>query len=205
MAEIVVQQLGDIPGAQFGYFTRAQASAVGVEDFSLTRSVDRGYIQRLGHGVYRVAGAGDDRLQDLRIAWLRLEPGRSPRERMLQPDTWVSHESAGTVHGFGDFIADEHSFISTRRLQPGSGVRMFRRQRLAREDWITRHGFAVTSVGRTAADLIAIGADGGHVGRFLGDAFAQGAATIEQVSRSTGSTVSEIAALVAQSVNAALL
>ncbi len=93
VAEIVVRQLGDIPGAQFGYFTRAQASAVGVEDFSLTRSVDRGYIQRLGHGVYRVVGAGDDPLQDLRVAWLRLEPARSPRERTLHPDTWVSHES----------------------------------------------------------------------------------------------------------------
>jgi predicted transcriptional regulator of viral defense system len=204
VAEIVIRQLGDIPGAQFGYFTRAQAAAMGVEDFSLTRSVERGYIQRLGHGVYRVAGAGDDPLQDLRVAWLKLEPARSPRQRLLQPDIWVSHESAAIVHGFGDFIADQHSFISTRRIQPRSGVRMYRRQKLDRDEWTTRDGLAITNVGRTAADLLAAGADGGHVGRFLADAFSHGAATVEQVSRSTKSTHDEIKALVAQSFKATL-
>ena len=52
-------------------------------------------------------------------------------------------------------------------------------------------------VGRTAADLLAAGADGGHVGRFLGDGFAHGVATVEEVSRSTKSAIGEIEALVA--------
>ncbi|MCQ3807884.1 MAG: type IV toxin-antitoxin system AbiEi family antitoxin domain-containing protein, partial [Acidimicrobiia bacterium] len=55
MAGNVAKQLGDIPAAQHGYFTRAQASAAEIPDFDLTRSVRRGLIERVGHGVYRVA------------------------------------------------------------------------------------------------------------------------------------------------------
>lgn len=49
----IISELGDLPAAQRGYFTRAQAAAAGVDDFELTRSVDRGLITRLDHGVYR--------------------------------------------------------------------------------------------------------------------------------------------------------
>jgi hypothetical protein len=178
----ILPRIGDLPAAQHGYFTRAQASAAGIEDFELTRSVNYGFIDRVGHGVYRVAGAGYDPLADLRVAWLRLDPANSPRQRMLRPDIWVSHESAAAVHGLGVFIADEHTFISTRRLQPGPGIRIRRHSGgLARTEWTTKDGFAVTTVERTAADLFASGADGGHIGRFLLDALNAGLADPEEI------------------------
>jgi len=74
MAVNVVKLLEDLPEAQHGYFTRAQAVEAGVEDYELHRATSKGFIARIGHGVYRVAGAPTDSFADLRIAWLRRVP-----------------------------------------------------------------------------------------------------------------------------------
>ncbi len=199
MAVNIVARLGDLPAAQDGYFTRAQAAAAGVADYDLTRSVQRGFIDRVGHGVYRVAGAGDDHLAELRVAWLRLDPAGPPRQRLTGPTIWVARESAAVVHGFGVFTPRDHTFISIRRLQPGAGVTVLRRSGgLQRADWQVKQGFAVTTVGRTAADLLAASADGGHVGRFLGDALRAGAATIGDLSRRLSLPPETIKALLTQ-------
>ena len=194
----VVADLEGLPVAQDGYFTRAQAAGRGIEDFDLTRAVKRGYLKRVGHGVYRVAGAGHDHLGELRVAWLRLDPARTARQRMLHPDSWVSHESAGAVHGFGVFLADRHTFIAKHRVQPPSGVRIYRRSGgLDRYEWTTVEGFAVTTIVRTAVDLLAAHADGGHIGRFLSDAVSAGAVTLGQLERG-GLATDRIESLIAQ-------
>lgn len=183
----VVAELGDIPVAQRGYFTRAQATDVGVEDFELTRSVSYGFIERVGHGVYRVVGVGHDPHADLRIAWLRLDPATPPQRRILKPKVWVSHESAAALHGFGVFLADIPTFITTQRLQPGNGVKVVRRSKgLTRSEWVVRDGFAVTSVERTAADLFSSVTDGGHLGRFISDATRAGATDLDAIGSALG-------------------
>ncbi len=205
MAVNVVAQLGDLAPAQHGYFTRAQASAVGVPDFDLTRSVQRGFIDRVGHGVYRVAGVGDDPLAELRVTWFRLDPTKPPRQRLTKPTIWVAHESAATVHGFGVFAPNRHTFIATRRLQPGVGTTVFRRSRgLERADWEVKDGFAVTTVSRTASDLLADKTDGGHLGRFLSDALRAGAVTIEELCQRLDLSVNAVNALVAHGETFAL-
>ncbi len=202
MAVNVVEQLEDIPEAQRGYFTRAQASQTGIADYDLTRSASKGFIHRVGHGVYRVAGAPEDHLSDLRVAWLRLRPELSPRQRVLRPSIWVSHESAASVHGLGVFLADTPTFTSSLRLQPSSGVKVYRRSDgIPRSDWTVVDGFAVTNVNRTAADLYAAGVDGGHLGRFINDATQAGVTSLEQVSSVVGVSTSEFAALVDMSVD----
>lgn len=199
MAVNVVAQLGDIPAAQHGYFTRAQATVAGIPDFDLTRSVQRRFIDRVGHGVYRVIGAGVDPLAELRVAWLRLDPTKSPRERLTRPTIWVAHESAAAVHGLGVFVDDRHTFISTRRFQPGAHTTILRRrQGLDRSNWQVRNGFAVTTVSRTASDLLAAHADGGHIGRFLSDALQAGVVTIDELSEQMALSPNAIEALLVQ-------
>lgn len=199
MAVNVVAQLGDLPAGQHGYFTRAQAAAAGIPDFDLTRAAQRRFIDRVGHGVYRVVGAGHDPLAELRVAWLRLDLARTPRQRLTRPTVWVAHQSAAKVHGFGVFTTEDHTFISTRRIQPSAGTTVSRRsQGLDRSDWEARDGFAVTTVPRTAADLLAARVDGGHVGRFIGDAIAAGATSIADVATRSGLAPNAIEALVAQ-------
>ncbi len=200
MAGNVTKQLGDIPTAQHGYFTRAQASAAGIPDFDLTRSVGRGLIERVGHGVYRVVGAGNDPLAELRIAALRLDPERTPRQRAADPRVWVALQSAARVHGFGVFAGGPYTFVSRSRVQPGRGISVRRRSRgLERDDWELKDGFAVTTVSRTAADLMSDRVDGGHIGRFLSDALNAGAITMVKLCERLSADPDEIESLLLQS------
>lgn len=197
MALNVLKLLGDLPEAQHGYFTRAQAVASGVEDFELTRSVDRGFLKRLDHGVYRVAGAGYDPHQDLRVAWLRLDPVAGPRDRVRHPRIWVSHESAAALHGFGVYLAETPSFIAMDRLQPGRGVKVHRRSKgLQRDEQAIVDGFAVTTVARTAADLARSNTDGGHLGRFIDEALRANAVTSGEVADAMGVSMAELEAMI---------
>jgi len=201
MAVNVVELLEDVPAAQQGYFTRAQAAAAGVEDYDLHRAVSKGFVHRVGHGVYRIAGAPSDRLSELRVAWLRLRPDVGPRQRVLRPDVWVSHESAASVYGFGVFLADTPTFTSSRRIQASKAVRVHRRSGgLTRSEWTVLDGFAVTDVNRTAADLSAVGVDGGHLGRFIGDALRAGATDPDRLRSAMGVTVDQYEAFIEMSI-----
>ncbi len=167
----VPSRLEDVAEAQQGYFTAAQAAAAGLRGAELERGVQYRQIRRLGSGVYRVVGAGFDRHETLRVAWLRLTHDVGPLDRLYGPSLWVAGRSAAIVHGFGDFIADVPEFISTRRRQPRMSVSIaVRRDGLRDEEWGIEDGFVLTSVVRTFTDLVAAHLDGGHIGGFVRDA-----------------------------------
>ena len=171
-------RLSALAGSQQGYFTRAQAVREGVGDMALQRAVRSGAVERLDHGVYRIAGAGYDPHQRLRVAWLRITTELSARERTLRPHLWVSHRSAAGLLDLGVVISDAPEFISDRRLQPRADIKIHvRSSGLERHDWTVRDGFAVTTPARTIADLAADHMDGGHLGRIASDALARGLAT----------------------------
>jgi hypothetical protein len=173
--------------AQFGYFTRAQAHLSGIEDYELTRATDYGQILRVGHGVYRVVGAPADPLENLRVAWLRLDPESSPRQRTRFPEIWVSYRSAARVLDLGVYLAGEPEFTSTHKLQPRFPARIrVRSGGLGRDEWVVRRGFAVTSVARTLTDLAKEHGDRGHLGQFAADALRTGAATAEELDEALG-------------------
>ena len=168
-------------------------------DCELTRSVQRGLIERVGHGVYRVVGAGHEPLADLRIAWLRLDPARGPRQRVTRPKVWVTLGSAAQVHGLGVFADAGHTFASSRRILAAGQVVVHRRVGgVPRADWEAKDGFAVTTVACTAADLLAAHTDGGHLGRFLDDALHVGAATKDQLAGRLALSRDDVEALIAQ-------
>ncbi len=180
-------RLGAVAESQHGYFTRAQAVREGVGDMVLLRAVKSGAIERLDHGVYRIAGAGYDPHQQLRVAWLRLTPELSARERTLRPHLWVSHRSAAGLFDLGVTIADVPEFVSDRRLQTRAKVRIHLRSGgLQREEWTVHDGFAVTTPARTIADLVADHMDGGHLGRIVADALARGLVTRAEVEEALG-------------------
>lgn len=181
--------------AQYGYFTRAQTHTAGIDDYELTRAVEYGQITRVGHGVYRVIGAPVDPLEDLRVAWLRLDPLSSPRQRTRRPEIWVSHRSAARVLGLGVYLVETPEFTSTRKLQPRFPTRIrVRSAGLQRDEWVVRNGFAVTSVVRTIADLANEPLDRGHLGQLADDALRTGVATPAELSKAIGDEI-ELAAL----------
>ncbi len=180
-------RLSVVAEPQQGYFTRAQANREGVSDMALQRALKSGAIEWLDHGVYRIAGAGYDPHQQLRVAWLRLTRELSARERTLRPHLWVSHRSAAALFDLGVTIADVPEFISERRRQTRANVKIHLRSGgLSREEWMVFDGFAVTTPAQTIADLAADRMDGGHLGRIASDGLARGLVTHADVGEALG-------------------
>lgn len=181
------RRLSDMTEAQQGYFTRAQAHRQGVDDSALQRGVTSGAIERHDHGVYRITGTGYDPHQRLRVAWLRLTPGLSPRERTIRPHLWVSHRSAAALFDLGVAIADLPEFISDQRLQSRAYVKIrVRTGGLDHDSWTVHDGFAVTTPARTIADLADDHMDGGHLGRIASDALVRGLVTESDLAAALG-------------------
>ena len=91
---------------------------------TLSRMASTGRAERVGHGVYRLKGAGPPPQAALRVAWLELAPsvpvwGRSSDQGV------VSHRSAATLFGLGDLLADVHEFtLPVRRQTRREDVRL---------------------------------------------------------------------------------
>ena len=191
-------RVSDLADAQRGYFTRAQAAGIGVDDMSLQRAVRSGVVERVDRGVYRIVGAGHDLHQQLRVAWLRLAPNLSPRDRTLRPHVWVSQRSAARLLDIGVLSADLPEFIADRRIQTRADVRVrFRSGGFDRSDWMVSDGFAVTTPARIVADLAADRVDGGHLGRIASDALVRGLTTRDELESALAGTV-DVASILEQ-------
>lgn len=173
-----VLDLADAAAEQWGLVTTAQARALGVTAQGMARLTDQGALERITHGVYRVSGVPPEPLDELRAAWLTLEPGRRAADRLRDPATAVvSHRSAADLHGLGDLDADEHEFTTEERKQSRRpGIRLHR-GRMTQGEWTVVGGLPVTTVVRTVADLAEARVDGGHLASIVRDAL-----TVKQVS-----------------------
>jgi Transcriptional regulator, AbiEi antitoxin/AbiEi antitoxin C-terminal domain len=164
-------ELADVAAGQWGLITTAQAGGVGVSPQSVAKLARAGALERLAHGVYRLAGTPSGPFDELRAAWLALDPDRTSGERLLDdPPEVVSHRSAARLLGLGDVEADRHEFIVERRRQSRRPDVRFHRARLANHDWTLTDGLPVTTAARTIADLAVARIDGGHLASVVRDA-----------------------------------
>lgn len=170
MADVVI--LADLAGEQWGMVTTAQAAAVGVNAKEMKRLADRGVLERVIHGIYRVAGTPPHVHETLRVAWLALDPKRTASERLRGPAVdVVSHRSAAVVLGLGDLDADVHEFTSNVRRQvrrPDLDVTVHRGE-VPRDDWTRVDGLPVTAPVRTVVDLARSHVDRGHLAGVVRD------------------------------------
>lgn len=174
-------KVADIAASQWGLLTTAQARSVGVSPHSMARLANQGVLERLGHGVYRLAGAPPAPLEGLRAAWLTLKPARQASDRVRESNVAVaSHRSAAWIHGLGNLEADVSEFTSTARLQSRRGDVRIHRGRIDPQDWVIVDGLPVTSVIRTVDDLAAARLDGGHLASVVRDALIRRQADIKQ-------------------------
>ncbi len=170
-----LRALAAITESQWGLVTSAQAQAAGLLHMDLTRLARSGDLVRVGHGVYRDAGAPTDQHEELRVAWLSTDPTRPAYQRLRDPhqDAVVSGESAAKLHGIGDFRADQVEIsLPQRRRSRREGVR-FRVREIEPQDTTLVQGLPVTSLERTIADLVRDGHDLGHVADAVSDALRQ--------------------------------
>ena len=173
-----VLTLADVAAEQWGLVTTAQARALGVSAQAVARLTNQGSLERMTHGVYRVSGAPPEPVDELRAAWLTLDPSRRAAERVRSAaPALVSHRSAASLHGLGDLDADLHEFTTPARKQSRRPDIRLHRGHLVAGEWTVVDGLPVTTVARTVADLAAARVDGGHLAGVVRDAL-----TVRQVS-----------------------
>lgn len=158
---------------QWGLVTKQQVQATGVAWTTLARRLERGSIERVALGVYRIRGGGEPDHLALRAAWLQLRPQvpawlRTPEEGV------VSHRSAAALYGIGHLPADAHEFtLPTRKQTRRPDVRIHRGAVTAADN-ATVHGLPVTRPSRIAADLLTDHEDPGAVAQVVADALRAG-------------------------------
>ncbi len=164
------QRLAEIAQDQWGLITRRQAELAGVPRTTLDRLTAPGsLLERVAHGVYRLAGAPIPEQLDLRAAWLQLAPDTPAWERTPEQGL-VSHRSAAALYGLGELPADRHEFtMPDRRQTRRADVRIHRRA-LDSGKWVNVHGLLVTRPSRIASDLLHDREDPEAVARIVAEA-----------------------------------
>lgn len=174
MSKSTVVRLGEIAQEQWGLVTRRQAERAGVAPATLGRlAADGSVLERVAHGVYRLAGAPLPDHIDLRAAWLQLAPAKLAWERSPSEGV-VSHRSAAALYGLGELPADRHDFtVAGRRQSRRPDVRLHKRP-VAHSEWILLRGLPVTRPGRIASDLLWDTEDPQAVAQLIADSIRAG-------------------------------
>lgn len=167
-------RLATVAEDQWGLVTRRQAELAGVPRATLDRITSaEELLERIGHGVYHLAGAPLPDHLELRAAWLRLAPETPAWERRPEQGV-VSHRSAAALYGLGDLPADIHQFtLPVRRQSRRPDVRLHRRL-LTDGECTVRNGLPVTRPARIASDLLDDREDPGAVAQVVADAIREG-------------------------------
>jgi predicted transcriptional regulator of viral defense system len=139
-------RLYQIAEAQAGYFTTAQAIAMGVDRKRLARYAVAGRLERVRRGVYRLAPFPRSAHEDLFVAWLE-----------MGPESVISHDSALALYELSDALpAAIHVTVPPTASRRHPGLRLHTNRVSAQE--ITHYdALPVTTVARTIADVALAG------------------------------------------------
>lgn len=164
------QQLYEIAEQQAGYFTAAQAQAVGFSRPLLSYYTKAGRFDRVRQGIYRLVQFPGSPYEDLFVAWLR-----------TGPDSVISHESALAVYELSDVLPGEaHVIVPRTASRRRKGIRLHT-NRLNTDEVTQRAGLPITTVARTIADVIANGLAQEQVGQAIQEALQRGLTTRESL------------------------
>jgi hypothetical protein len=132
--------------------------------------VKAGGMERLAHGVYRIAGAPRPNFLELRAAWLQLAPGTDVDQRTVAEGV-VSHASAATVYGVGllEPARYEFSVPSARRVRSRREDVEIHRVALTADEVGWAEEILVTVPTRMVGDLCAQTMDGEHLAGVVAD------------------------------------
>lgn len=168
----VLATLETIASDQWGIVTTAQAGREGVERLQLSRLAEKGDLDRARHGVYLLPSHQAGPQDEIRAAWLSLEPKKFIDERWEdERPVVVSHESAARIHGIGRLIPPKLTFSTGGTKQTRQqGIRIYTRRELAEADIVLVDGLPVTSVVRTVGDLAEQKVERGYLADLVADA-----------------------------------
>ena len=174
VADSTLARLGSIAERRWGLFTTAQAEAAGVARKQLVRMAASGAIERVAHGVYRMAGAPPQAHEAIYATWLALGGAAAVRTASGVSPLVAGGVTAAVVHDIGDFFLDGLDFIVPSR----KGTRLpdirLRIRHVGPEDVVPVNGLPTLTVERTIVDLVEIGIDTSLVADALRDAVRMG-------------------------------
>ncbi len=152
---VKLQRLFELAATQAGYFTAAQARALGYSARSLVHHVAAGHFDRLSRGYYRLGGFPAEPYEDVVAAWVKFAPRHAV----------VSHDTALALYDLAPSRSHEIHLTVSREHRPRSPQAMTglavhtTTVPLRRDEVTTRFGVQITSPTRTIVDIADIGAD----------------------------------------------
>jgi predicted transcriptional regulator of viral defense system len=143
------ESLGRLAEDQAGYFTAAQATAIGAHRNTLAHHArPGGRLERSGRGLYRLRFFPGSPCEHVAAAWVAAGPAEAV----------VSHESALELYELSDVIADQvHLTLPRERRHRRApvGVRFhFPHAPVADNEQRRVHGVRATTVERTLLDVL---------------------------------------------------
>jgi predicted transcriptional regulator of viral defense system len=164
------RQLFAMAAEQGGYFTAAQARAIGYSYQAQSHHITAGNWHRVDRGLFRLT-----------------EWAAQPHDELFRWLLWsgqqgvISHESALSVHGVGEFeSARTHLTVPRRFTRTDTGV-VLHHAVLPEDDIDHRPGFPVTTVARSLIDVAAEGADEEQLARAVREALDTGRVTLRRL------------------------
>jgi predicted transcriptional regulator of viral defense system len=164
------ERLFQIAEAQAGYFTTAQAQALGIARAQLSRYVTAGKLERSQQGVYRLTPFPRVPHEDLFIAWLA-----------AGPEAVISHDSALAIYELSDALPAHVHLTVPRSASHRRPDYRLHTSRITPAEITHYGGLQVTTVARTIADIACDGLADDLVIQAVQEAVARGLATPEQL------------------------
>ncbi len=134
-----------------GLFTSKEARAAGIQDSVLVRLAQRGRLERMARGVYRIAQYPADRFAQYREAVLWARASQGPEEIAL------SHETALLLYGISDANPSRVNLTaptSARLRRKCPDWVAIHRANLSPQDIGEHEGLPVTTVSRSIMDVL---------------------------------------------------
>lgn len=164
------RRLFHLAAEQRGYFTAAQAKTIGYSYQAQAHHVDAGNWLRVDRGLFRLAEWVPD-IHDELARWMLWSRGRGV----------VSHETALSVHGIGEFeSAGLHITVPLRFTMRDDAV-VLHHADLPATDVVQRTGFRVTTPARSIIDVAALSPDEDQLARAIDEARQGGLLTIRNL------------------------
>ena len=174
-------RLYQIAAPQGGYFTAAQARAIGYAYSQQHYHVSQGTWLRVGRGLFRLRDFPAGEREDL-IRWSLWS-----RNRQGVPQAVVSHETALTLHGLSDVMpARIHLTVPKefrKQVPPGCALHW---DNLRASDVEARDGYQVTTPLRTLLDAASSALSQEHLDQAVGDALERGLVRRQQMRKAVG-------------------
>lgn len=190
------RRLFELAATQSGYFTAAQARALGYSPRSIVYHVGAGRFERVRRGFYRLVEFPALPHEDVVAAWVMTGPG----------EAIVSHDTALALYELAPSRSREIHLLVPRSRRPRRrpilpAVRIHTTTRPPGSgEVIHRFGVRVTAPARTIVDVAEAGGDPGVVAEAVQRALRTGLATADELRRAAGNRSERVRKLIDQTI-----